>query len=53
MDAIPMRDAGASVMPAPRRRLRRLLSALAHAALERLTSAQRDVPPDFHRFPPL
>ncbi len=33
-------------------RLRRLLSALATAAVERLTSPQRDVPPESYRFPP-
>lgn len=34
-------------------RLLHRLSALAYAAAERLTSPQRDVPPEFYRFPPL
>ena len=33
-------------------RLLRRLSALAYAAADRLTSPQRDVPPQFYRFPP-
>ena len=32
--------------------LLRRLSALAYAAADRLTSPQRDVPPEFYRFPP-
>lgn len=46
LPAIPLRASGA-------RRLLRVLSALAYAAAERLTLPQRDVPPDFYRFPPL
>jgi len=53
MHAILTRVAGVPAMPAPGRRLRRLLTTLALAALERLTLPQRDVPPDFYRFPPL
>ena len=34
------------------RRIAWLLSTLASAALERLTLPQRDVPPEFYRFPP-
>lgn len=33
-------------------RLRRLLSALAYRAADRITLPQRDVPPEFYRFPP-
>ena len=32
--------------------LPRLLTMLASAAIERLTLPQRDVPPEFYRFPP-
>ncbi len=31
--------------------LRRLLSGMAYAAAERLTSPQRDVPPEWFRYP--
>ncbi len=53
MDAILTRAAGVPAAPAPGRSLRRLLTTLALAALERITLPQRDVPPDFYRFPPL
>jgi len=53
MDAILTRAADVPAMPAPRRSFGRLLTTLALAALERLTLPQRDVPPDFYRFPPL
>jgi hypothetical protein len=35
------------------RKLGRLLSTLAYAAAERVTSPYRDMPPEFYRFPPL
>lgn len=38
--------------PSATARLFRRLSALAYAAADRLTSPQRDVPPEFYRFPP-
>jgi hypothetical protein len=36
----------------PLARLLNRISALAYAAAERLTSPQRDVPPEYYRFPP-
>ena len=53
MNTILARAADLPAMPAPGRSLRRLLTTLALAALERITLPQRDVPPDFYRFPPL
>ena len=46
--ATPHSPAAAAV-----RKLGRLLSTLAYAAAERVTSSYRDVPPEFYRFPPL
>ncbi len=40
------------VTPAPATRLLRLLSAVALAVADRLTLPQRDLPPEFFRFPP-
>jgi len=53
MNAILTRTSDAPAMPAPWRGLGRLLTTLALATLERITLPQRDVPPDFYRFPPL
>jgi len=45
---------GAAALPLrpPRRSILRRLSTLALAALERIALPQRDLPPDFYRFPP-
>jgi hypothetical protein len=58
MDAILTRTGNLPAAKAPDRqgrvatRLLRMLSAVAYRAAERLTSPQRDVSPDFFRFPP-
>ena len=58
MDAILTRTADLPATPLPQarapgigRRLGKVLSTLAYAALERITSPQRDMPPEFYRFP--
>lgn len=60
MDAILNRTGAAPVpqIPQPRAvrgigRALRALSAVAYVIAERLTLPQRDVPPEFYRFPPL
>ena len=37
---------------APGHKVRRALSAILHATLDRMTVPYRDLPPDFYRFPP-
>jgi hypothetical protein len=58
MDAILTRTTDLPTAKASDRRVRgakrllRMLSAIAYRAAERLTSPQRDVSPEFYRFPP-
>ena len=57
MDAISARTTDLPVVKTPERRARgakrllKTLSSMAHRAAERLTSPQRNVPPEFYRFP--
>ena len=57
MNAILARSAAAPTTrapaPVPAPTLRQLLTALLHATLDRLSLPQRDVPPEFFRFPML
>ncbi len=54
MDTVMTRGAAAPLThePAPATfRIRRLLSAILHATLGRVPMPQRDVPPEYYRFP--
>jgi hypothetical protein len=51
MEAILARTAELPATPPAQRRFHSMLSALAQAALKRLTLPQRDVPAEFFHFP--
>jgi len=51
MDQVLTRTAELPASPAPQQSLRRKLTALALAALSRLALPQRDLPPEFFRYP--